>query len=285
MQGFRDFWQLLSLVQSACAADMPGLVLGYADGSHGAVSPDVMCLEREGGQSPTVASVRAWTERKAGANSDGSPVFGNRPPRPGKGKLPDEAAFRRAMAGALSKLHRLNHSTKAKTAGQESAPAKGSVNLETTVAKASGAGRGLGPLRRFVEAIEAQWDDLVSSPNLPPACSLTAQWLYSLAKHRQSSGEDYAPKTLRNYWYSWALRVIENFGPTDPVQLSGAEIEELYLQIVEDADLENRQHLYPPMRNLHRYLVINHGVSEIEWSELRAYFSDRGRPFQSDRGR
>lgn len=256
------FQELLARVQAASAADAPGLVLGYADGSHGSVSAHMACIEREGGCPPTVASVSVGTKLIPTA-SDGYPVV-KATPRPPKanGRLTDEAQFRRHMSQAMRALHRCV------ALGSH---ARGACELQDSAGVTPGigtSGHRLGPLKRFLRAVEGQADDLMYSDALPRMCGLAAQWIYSLARDGQRDGSDYAPKTLRNYWYSWALRVIEDFGPIDPVQLSAAEIEELYLQIVEDAAVENRQHLYPPMRNLHRYLVAHHGVSEINWAAL-----------------
>lgn len=269
----RDFGQLLSRVQAASAAETPGLVLGYADGSHGAVSPETICLERVGGLPPTLASVEArHAGRRALADdvevrATGSAAMGDR------GQLSDEAAFRRAMAAALRKLHRLKFEKPVKRGARKhsaNADAANDANETASPSNMKKPGRSPGPIARFIKAMDEQWVDVVSSPKLAPVCGLLAQWMYTLAKVGQSPNEDYAPKTLFNYWFSWGLRVIEEFGPIDPRSMSSAEIEELYLQILEDAEVKNRQHLYPPMRNLHRYLVMNQGVCEIDWTELRS---------------
>ncbi len=268
-----NFWQLLNRVQSGSSADIPGLVLGFADGSHGAVSPETMCLERAAGDAPTVASVEAWKKVKQ-AWKDSTAEARSGLGRPGQsGSYSDVAKFRRTMSEAFGKLERRrpDEPKAVDTQAKSSSVIDVGVGTPDTGEKPK-TRRALGPLKRFIDFLEQRWDDLAGSPRLPPTCGLTARWILSLAKEGQSPDqenvEEYAPKTLKNYWYSWGLRFIEEFDVIDPVLLSPAEFEELYLQIVEDAKVKNRQHLYAPMRNLHRYLVKHGGASEIDWHEL-----------------
>ncbi len=285
-----DFWQLLSRIQGASAARMPGIALGYADGSHGSVSPERMCLERAGGLPPTVEAVTAWEAQRP-------PPIDAKPYQAGsvlnsakeRGSLTKVDEFRERMSLALRTMERTPAAQRTKTRNQagKGRPADTANELAAiqpqTRAEEPGAqpitdvaqndvkeksGRGPGPVTRFQQAIESQWSDLVNSPQLPPAYGLAAQWAHHMAAHGKANDVDYAPKTIRNYWYSWALRFIEEFGPMHPRQVSSSECEEIYLQIVEDADVKNRQHLYAPMRSFHRYLVLHHGVAEIDWSQL-----------------
>lgn len=264
----KDFSQLLNRVQGGSAAQMPGLVLGFADGSHSSVSPEDMCLERRAGQAPTLASLEAWQLQKQCPEVADLIGVAGVVSQAGNGHLADQAEFRKRMSKALQLMDRDAYAKRDKPKRRQKAkPADdGKPAPDASQRKA---GRGPGPVRRFVEAIEGQWDELVDSPQLSPMCGLSARWIHKLADAGKQDGKDYASKTLRNYWYSWALRAIEEFGPMDPREMSPAECEEMYLQIVEDADVDNRQHLYAPMRNLHRYLVLEHRVPEIEWSELR----------------
>lgn len=289
-----DFWQLLDRVRSASAARMSGIALGYADGSLGSTSPERMCLERRAGMPPTVEAVAAWeATRPFAADTSSALSAAGITSAKGNGTLTQVAAFRRRMSQVLQKMDRTPATTRPKKRpeklrnGRSSATAAACVRISDSTAaaaatatppsteageakKKAGPGRGPGPLTRLLDAIDGQWSDLVESPGLAPSCGFAASWVHRMAKHGQAGGTDYAPKTLRNYWYSWALRFIEEFGPVNPRHVSPAECEEIYLQIVEDAEVNNRQHLYAPMRNFHRYLVLHHGVSEIEWSQLRA---------------
>lgn len=265
--GVKDFWQLLNRIQSGSAAQMPGLVLGFADGSHASVSPEDMCLERRSGHPPTLASLEAWHLQKPVSDEPELMAVPGVAPKPGKGQLNDVAEFRRRMAMALRTMDREAYAKKTPSERRrKTRPASRTVTMPDGEATTA---RGSGPLKRFMAAIDAQWDELVDSSEMAPACGLAVKWVHKLAKSVKTDGRPYAPKTIRNYWYSWALRVIEEFGPIHPRTISPAECEELYLQIVEDADVDNRQHLYAPMRSFHRYLVVDEGAPEIEWSELR----------------
>ena len=257
MAAVRRFDELLERVLTGSAADAPGLVLGYASGAHGSVSPEAACLERERGLPPTRARAQAGHDGAPAADDTPELVLSAAPPCKRKGQITEEALFRQRMSQALRLMER-------------SAAARGqSRNLYGEAGASRSPGRQPRPVMRFVQAVEAQSDDLLHSSMLPRMCSLAAQWIYSLGKLGQKDGSDYAPKTLLNYWYSWALRVMAEFGPIDPAGLSADELEGLYLEIIEEAEVENRQHLYPPMRSLHRYLVDRHGVCEIDWFALR----------------
>ena len=250
------FGQLLSRIQSAMAPDVPGLVLGYADGSCGSVSLEEMCLERLDGAGPTVSSVRAWHDARVKPEKEDAHT-GLGTVRGGKdGALSGVAAFRRAMSEALALLEDRR--------GKKSKRANTALDGEKTDSSSN-----LGPLNRFKARLDARWNDLVASSSLPPICAFAAHWMHHLAENPQAGGDPYAPKTLRNYWYSWALRLVEEMEDIDPRELAPEEFEELYLQIVEDAEVVNRQHLYPPLRNLHRYLVMAHGVCDIDWTDLK----------------
>ncbi|WP_157271084.1 site-specific integrase [Azohydromonas aeria] len=257
MAPLSGFDALLARVLAGTAADAPGLVLGFAGGAHGSVSPEGACLERAGGLPPTQAAVDAWGGGRA-TPEDEPEEEGAALPMKRAGRLRDEALFRERMSLALRLMDR-SAAARARVQERRGAVPGGSPS----------AGRELRPMRRFTEAIEAQSADLLHSPALPPMCGLAAQWMYRLAKLGQKGGRDYAPKTLRNYWSSWALRAIEEFGAIDPAALSADELEGLYLQIAEDAEVESRQHLYAPMRSLHRHLVVHHGVCEINWHALQ----------------
>jgi site-specific recombinase XerD len=239
-----SFMELLGKVRAGVSADVPGLALGYADGSLGSVSVGLACLEREQGEPPTKASVRTL-QAQHDRESDGAPEDEQSVSLPNGGKIVDSDVFRRLISKALLALRRPVDSADSQRA------------------------RRIGPTKRFLHELGLSWVDLAGSASLAPVCALTAGWLRHLAEHGQRGGEPYAVKTILNYWYSWGLRVIEEFDALDPRELHAEELEDIYLQIVELADLENRQHLYPPMRNLHRYLVKHHGVAEIDWAELR----------------
>lgn len=269
-QPVRDFWQLLNRLQSASAAHMPGIVLGYADGSHGSVSVEAMCLERASGDGPTMTSLARWHAPKEQAEREPEAVAGAEMTSAEKGSMADVAAFRREMARAMARLDR----SKAQAKADRKAKAKPSVQAAAQGAADPGGHppehrTQVGPIKRFTSFVEQRWDQLTNSPGLPPVCELIVKWIHTLADKGQRSGESYAPKTLRNYWYSWALRVLEEFGPLDPREMSAGDLEELYLQIVENAEGDTPVHLFAPMRNMHRYLAENHGVCEIEWAELR----------------
>ncbi len=285
-----DFWQLLNRIQSASAARMSGITLGYADGSHGSVSPERMCLERRTGLPPTVKAVAAWeAARPSSATIEMDLPSAAVLSLKERGSLTNVAMFRRRMSKALRKMDRTPAAPRNKSGAKVSQRRQEGLTTEVSSGDSKGAaeaagtrptsevemptpkpGRAPSPMARFVDALEEQWSDLVESPQLPPACGFAAAWVHRMAKQGQSANEAYAPKTIRNYWYSWAVRFIEEFGPINPQHVTPSECEEIYLQIVEDAALTNRQHLYAPMRNFHRFLALHCGVPEIEWSQLRA---------------
>jgi integrase len=250
------FGQLLSRIQSAMAPDVPGLVLGYADGSLASVSMEEMCLERQDGAGPTLAAVKAWHEQRAKPEKSETRTTMSSMRAGKNGAMAGVADFRKALSEALALLEDRRGQKPKKEAGTQEG--QGSESPST-----------LGPINRFKARIVERWDDLVASPALPPMCSRLASWMHTLADLGQAGGDPYAPKTLKNYWYSWGLRLLEEMEDMDPRDLSPEEFEELYLQVVEDAEVVNRQHLYPPLRNLHRYLVAEHGVCDIDWTDLR----------------
>ncbi|HPW29576.1 MAG TPA: site-specific integrase [Rhodoferax sp.] len=261
-----DFRQLLEMIRSALAPDTPGMILSYADGTNGVVSPEEICLERADGLGPTLNSVNAWNAIHKAPHEDPVPVARDSGKAANAGKLKDVAAFRREMSNALGLL---GHQGSQRKRDKSIRINDSAVQVTDQALQSTSKHSKLGPINRFKEHLEEHWDNLVGS-KLTPTCALSVRWMHSLASDGKRGGSDYAPKTLKNYWYSWALRMIEELGPIDPRSLSASDIEEIYLQIVEDADLEHRQHLYAPMRNLHRYLVENHGTTGIEWSELQA---------------
>lgn len=238
---FNSFPNLLRTLRSGLSATVPGIALAYADGSLGSVSASALCIERETGHPPTKATLARHAQQTT-EDADPAPHEDHTSLFPSGGALVEVDRFRRLVANALQALRR------------ESLPRRGMR---------------AGPVKQFLSALEDSWVDLAGSPQLPPICALTAGWLREMALHGQRGGKPYAPKTILNYWYSWGLRVIDECAALDLRKLHAEEIEEVYLQMVEVAEVENRQHLYSPMRNLHSYLVKRHGVEEIDWSELQ----------------
>lgn len=265
-----DFWQLLNRIQSATAARMSGVTLGYADGSHGSVSPERMCIERRAGLPPTVEAVAVWeAARSSTAKSEVTLAAAGVASATGTGRLTQLVEFRRLMSQALRQLERMPGAGRTGKGAKAKAGTATAPDDEGQRRTKRDAGRDPGRFKRFLDVLDSNWTDLVSSPRLPPACGMAVKWVYRMAQDGKSGCDDYAPKTIRNYWYSWGLRFIEEFGPVDPRQVSPSECEEIYLQIVEEATLRVRQHLYAPMRSFHRHLVDKHGVVEIDWSQLR----------------
>ena len=60
MDSISDVKALLSIVRSALLPDIPGILMGFADGKLNCVSPGTMCIERADGKGPTQISVQTW---------------------------------------------------------------------------------------------------------------------------------------------------------------------------------------------------------------------------------
>lgn len=273
----QSFWHFLSRIQSAVAVTCPGLVLGQADGSHKSVSPAWTFVERLGGATPrvaTLAAIEAESAEKTAAEdavvgSTDRVAFDSKPSD--LGLLKD---YRVAMRKAMSTL---THGAKAAPSSDEQKAVKEVepdqvVSGEPTTAEPTSqkGRRASSPRDRFTAALHDLELGLIANPRLPAICRVTFGWVQHLAHSEYKAGKLYATKTIRNYWFSWGLRLIEEIPDFDPRLMLASEVEELYSSIVEDAVLDDKTHLYSPARNFHRWLMLSEGVAEIDWSEFRA---------------
>lgn len=283
-----SFSELLSRVRAAYSTHVPGIVLGYADGTHGAVSVESMCLERAGGQPPRQESVAAWVSERS-RRADPKQVKaseGTTPPAmdgeqemavetedmtsvqlplgaSAAGGLASADRFRALMRGVMKALQRPDASSRAVAAGHQPDKQPGTLH------RVSAGSRAKPPLVRARDEMSRHRDELMGSSNLPVVCAISAYWIEALLAERAQQGKDYSPKTVHNYWSSWGARVVEQFGDMDPRAMDADQLEEAYLTIIEELPEGSRMHLYPPMRNWHRYLVTAHGVIPIDWDEIR----------------
>ncbi len=273
----QSFWHFLSRMQSAVAVICPGLVLGQADGSHKSVSPAWTFVERLGGATLRLATLAAIEAEKAEKADLEDAALGSTDRvafDSGSSDLSLLKEYRIAMRNALSTL---THGAKAAPSSDKRPGDKGDaldqvVSGEPITAKpTSDAGRRVSsPRDRFTAALHELELGLVANPRLPAICRLTFGWVQHLAHSEHMAGKRYATKTIRNYWFSWGLRLIEEVPDFDPRLMLPSELEELYSSIVEDAVLHDKTHLYAPARNFHRWLMLSEGVAEIDWSEFRA---------------
>lgn len=282
-----SFAALLDRVRSAYSTEVPGIVLGYADGTHAAVSPEVMCLERADGLPPSRLSVEGWhaakrqptgasigeqaslastPEAESGAEwADVDELMPVEPPVAAEqtGELKSADKFRAVMREVIQSLDRVKKPPKSAQAAGLCKP----LDSKSTAERAPGRQRQ--PLVRARELLASRRDELMGSTCLPPVCALSAQWMEFLLSEGAYRGSNYSPKTVRNYWSSWGVRLVEQFGELDPRGMEDHEFEDTYLSMIEELDEGHRVHLYPPLRNWHRYLVAAHGVADIDWDEIR----------------
>ncbi|WP_374435474.1 tyrosine-type recombinase/integrase [Inhella sp.] len=272
------FWKFLSRLQSALAVDCPGLVLGQADGSHKSVSPTWMYVERLGGGTPTLTSLAEHTQQKeerAAALRESSVRCAFDSTEVDLNLVKD---YRAAMRKAMATLARITPSKSKPGPGQGNAPhATDNASGESRDTDDAQAGqpaatgsRAKSPLERCLAQLDAIAEGLIAKPELPAICRLTFEWIRYLASVEFKVNQRYSPKTIRNYWFSWGLRMIEEASDLDPRLMLSTELEELYSTTVEEAVLDDKTHLYAPARSFHRWLMHSEGVAEIDWSEFRA---------------
>lgn len=270
------FWKFLSRLQGALAADCPGLVLGQADGSHQSVSPNWLYTERLGGEAPTTASLAAIRDRQEDRLLSLGEVS-ERAESVAKVDLEQVRVYRVAMLKAMATLVHGSASTKkdkprAGTSEVSEPPAGSSVASATDAANESvrNLRRAKSPLDRCLAALDDVASGVLKRAGMPAICTLTYRWVRHLVASEYEPKKRYAPKTIRNYWFSWSIRLLEEIPDVDPRQMLSNELEELYCAIVDDAALDDKTHLYAPARNFHRWLSLNEGVPEVDWSEFRA---------------
>lgn len=270
------FWKFLSRLQGALAADCPGLVLGQADGSHKSVSPSWLHAERLGGAAPTKVSLDAIGARQ----DERSLALGEVAERADFVTKVDVAQVRVFRAAMLKAMATLVHGS-ASTKKDKSQPRTPTVSVQPAglpVAPVTDStdepdgkqGRAKSPLDRCLAELDQMASGVLKQAGMPAICILMHRWVRHLVTSEYEPKKRYAPKTIRNYWFSWSIRLIEEIPDVDPRLMLSNELEELYSAIVDDAVLDDKTHLYAPARNFHRWLALNEGVPDIDWSEFRA---------------
>ena len=267
-----DLRSLLAIVDTGMSLHAPGLILGYADGGHASVSPPDTCLERIGGRMPRAESLARFRARGD------------------EGRRSRQAALAQALRDAEAEIDRQGLLDKCVADVDGSAPDVGrfiravskAFKVGTRVARRKGSdttasdelvdrpqGDHEGTLRkRFVATLESEFESLAATgAQLPATCVQVGDWLFGLANSGYGSGQ-YVMKTLRNLWYSWGRLLAREAASYRLESLEAAELTAIYIDAVAESKASKRAHIYPLIRNFHRFLMDHHGACGIDWTTV-----------------
>ena len=103
--------------------------------------------------------------------------------------------------------------------------------------------------------------------DLPDTAQLASQWLEHLAAHGSSEGPLAGSSCVR-YYYALAPRLMDVLADTPLLQLSAEAIEMAYSSFMESVPEEGQQYVFNRLQEFHRFLIVQHAVPAIEWSEV-----------------
>ncbi len=124
---------------------------------------------------------------------------------------------------------------------------------------------------RKPDDIHRQLANLGSPPDTPENCFM--EFALHLVSTRSASGNILAPSTACSYLVMVAKRLGGRLGETSPATLLDDTLEDLYKEILQDADQEGsfrglRRRISKSLREFHHFLVVKHQHSPINEREV-----------------
>lgn len=101
--------------------------------------------------------------------------------------------------------------------------------------------------------------------------SLLLKWASSDLINGKGGVKAASSTTIKRYIYSIGTRLYEQIGIKRFIDLSSSEIEDAYIQLLESIESRNlRNKISRLLNRFHKFIVKNHGVSEIDYKDVLA---------------